>query len=142
MNRRTSLLGAVVVLGITILGRPALAQAPCLTTQAVVDSAREDALAILTAERPLTIELRAEHGIKSAAEISFTDVVRDRRICAKLAGAFDHLIAPGVSFAVVRLGPFYYARDPNQTRSTGVITDTTFRVLLRLGAEIPETRKP
>jgi hypothetical protein len=31
----------------------------------------------------------------------------------------------------------YYARDPDQKKATGVITDTTFKVLVRLGAAIP-----
>ena len=70
--------------------------------------------------------------------------VKERYICARLAGAFSHMVAPGVSFAVLRIGPVYYARDPDQRRGTGVFTDTTFKVLVKLGVsvETPAPRQP
>jgi hypothetical protein len=79
-------------------------------------------------------ELRQEQSITKPEDLVSVKVVNDRYVCAHLAGAFDRVIAPGVGFAVLRIGPMYYARDPDQHRGTGVFTDTTFRVLMRLGA--------
>lgn len=133
-----------VLAGLTIAGpvRAAAAQAPCSTKAAVVDSARDDALSVLTSDRPLVLELRREQNMTKESDLAPITVINERYVCAKLAGAFDHLIAPGVSFAVLRIGPLYYARDPDQRRGTGIFTDTTFHVLMRLGAVIPTGRSP
>ena len=68
--------------------------------------------------------------------------ITDPAICAKLATAFNRLLPTTATFAVLRVGNVYYARDPDQKRATGVITDSTFRVLMRLGAEVPPPRRP
>ncbi len=138
----TIVVAAFVALGAGLSVRTAEAQAPCSITRALVDSARDDALSILTSGRPLVEELRREQNMTSAADISHISAVNERFVCAKMAAAFDHTIPPGVSFAVLRIGPLFYARDPDQRRSTGVFTDTTFKVLMRLGAEIPAGRSP
>jgi hypothetical protein len=116
------------------------AQAPCATRRAVVDSAREDIFTVLGSEGKLVAELRREQGIPadSIRPVTITDPV----ICTKLAPAFNRLIPTTATYAVLRIGNVYYARDPDQKRSTGVITDTTYRVLMRLGAELPPPRKP
>lgn len=114
------------------------AQAPCLTLKAVVDSARDDALSVLTSDRPLVAELRREQHIASADALTPVRVVNERYVCARMAALFDHSIAPGIRFAVLKIGPLYYARDPDQQRGTGIIADSTFRVLMRLGAAVPE----
>jgi hypothetical protein len=64
-------------------------------------------------------------------------VVRDGPLCSRAAAGFRHEVSPGTRFVVLRLGPIYYARDPDQRRDTGVIMDSTFKVLVRLGAAIP-----
>ena len=109
------------------------AQAPCSLQRAVLDSARDDARAVLTSSSKLVTELRQEQNMTSDETVKSMMPVRERYVCAKIAAAFDHIIPPGRSFAVLRIGPVYYARDPDQKRSTGVITDTTFKVLMRLG---------
>ena len=63
-------------------------------------------------------------------------VVRDRPVCAKLATQFDHEIASSASLVVLRIGPLFYAREPDQKRGTGIITDSTYKVILRLGASV------
>jgi hypothetical protein len=127
----------IAVLATPVATHSAIAQAPCSVLRAVVDSAREDALAVLNSERPLVVELRNEQGMSRASDLAPIAVVRDRYVCAHMAGAFDRVIAPGIGFAVLRIGHIYYARDPDQRRGTGVITDTTFHVLMRLGAAMP-----
>ena len=125
------LLGAVVPLG---------AQAPCATKRVVVDSALTDVFTVLGGEGRLVDELRREQGL--SAESLNPVPVNDPVVCTRMAAAFNRIIAPSLIFAVVRVGNVYYARDPDQKRATGVITDTTYRVLMRLGAEIPPPRKP
>jgi len=63
--------------------------------------------------------------------------VRDAPTCIRLATTFRRKLEPGTRFVVLRVGPMYYARDPDQKQATGVLTDTTFRVLARLGAALP-----
>lgn len=116
------------------------AQAPCSTKRAVVDSARSDVFTVLGSDGTLVAELRREQGISadSITPVTITDPV----ICTKLAPAFNRLIPTTATYAVLRIGNMYYARDPDQKRATGVLTDTTYRVLMRLGAEVPPPRKP
>jgi hypothetical protein len=111
-------------------------QAPCSIAPAVVDSARDDAFSILNSGRPLVLELRKEQGIKGATDLQPVTVIRERFICAQVAGAFAHTVPPGVTFVVLKIGPLYYARDPDQRRGTGVFTDSAFHVVMRLGAAI------
>lgn len=118
------------------------AQAPCSTRRAVVDSARDDIFTVLGSEGKLVAELRQEQGISTDSIRPVT--VTDPAVCSKLATAFNRLLPTTATFAVLRVGRVYYARDPDQKRATGVITDSLFRVLMRLGAEVPPPprRKP
>ena len=136
MYRRLIVAGAVALCAIAIAARPTAAQAPCSLLPAVADSAREDLLLVLKSDRPLVNELRQEQGLSRPESLSPITVVRERYVCARLAGAFTRMIPPGTSFAVLRVGSLYYARDPDQRRGTGVITDSLFRVLMRLGAAV------
>jgi hypothetical protein len=111
------------------------AQTPCSLKRAVVDSARSDLLTVLGSGSPLVAELRQEQNLKADDIQPVT--VNDRTVCARLASTFNRVIPPGVEFAVLRVGQLYYARDPDQKRSTGVLTDSTFKVVMRLGAEVP-----
>jgi hypothetical protein len=140
--KSTIVVAALVALGAALPVRAANAQMPCSIARAVVDSARDDALSVLTSGRPLVEELRREQNMTNASDISHVSAVNERFVCAKIAAAFEHTIPPGIGFAVLKIGPLYYARDPDQRRSTGVFTDTTFKVLMRLGAEIPAGRSP
>ena len=76
-----------------------------------------------------------------AAETASSEIspvtVSDRATCSRLAPAFNRVIPTNADFAVLRVGSLYYARDPDQRRSTGVFTDSTFKVVMRLGAELP-----
>jgi hypothetical protein len=140
MKHRTFAVTVLAVLGTAVTAQAqgrSQAQAPCAVAAAVVDSAREDALSVLASDRPLVVELRQEQKMTQASDLKSVAVVNERYVCAKMAGAFDHIVAPGVSFAVLRIGPIYYARDPDQRRGTGVFTDTAFKVLMRLGAVSP-----
>ena len=116
------------------------AQAPCSIKRAVVDSARDDIFTVLGSNGKLVDELRREQGL-SVDSIAPTTVT-DPAICTKLSSAFNRLLPTTATFAVLRVGNVYYARDPDQKRATGVITDSTFRVLMRLGAEVPPPRRP
>jgi hypothetical protein len=137
--------GALGVCAMSIGARAVSAQSPvqvpCSITPAVVDSARDDAFSILNSGRPLVLELRKEQGIMSAADLQPVTVIRERYICARIAGTFSHIVPPGVTFVVLKIGPLYYARDPDQRRGTGVFVDSAFHVLMRLGAAI-ETKSP
>jgi hypothetical protein len=115
------------------------AQTPCSTRRAIVDSARADVFTVLGGNSKLVQELRQENGLQADHLAPVT--VTDRAVCARLAPAFNRVIPPGVEYAVLRVGPLYYARDPDQRRSTGVVTDSTYKVVMRLGAEIPEPRR-
>lgn len=114
------------------------AQAPCLTLKAVADSARDDAMSVLTSDRPLVVELRQEQHVADTKDLTPVRVVNDRFVCARMASTFDRSLAPGTRFAVLKIGPLYYARDPDQRRGTGVIADSSFRVLMRLGPAVPD----
>ena len=116
------------------------AQAPCSNRRAVVDSARDDIFTVLGSDGRLIEELRKEQGLTADSIRAIT--VLDPLVCTKLATAFNRLLPTTTTFAVLRFGNLYYARDPDQKRSTGVITDSTYRVLMRLGAEVPPPRRP
>ncbi|HTE46478.1 MAG TPA: hypothetical protein VK636_14590, partial [Gemmatimonadaceae bacterium] len=68
-------------------------------------------------------------------------IIRERFICAQIAGTFAHAVPPGVAFVVLKIGPLYYARDPDQRSGTGVFADSAFHVVMRLGAAI-EAKSP
>jgi hypothetical protein len=91
---------------------------------------------VLESGSQLVKELRQEQRLPSTGPISPVTVVRDRFVCGRLATLFDHEIAPGISFVVLRVGPLYYAREPDQRRGTGIIADSVFHVLLRLGVPV------
>ena len=112
-------------------------QAPCSITAAVADSARDEVSGVLQSGSQLVKELRQEQKLPQTGPITPVTVVRDRFTCGRLATLFDHEVAPGVSFVVLRVGPLYYAREPDQRRGTGIIADSTFHVLLRLGVPVP-----
>jgi hypothetical protein len=112
------------------------AQVPCALTSILVDSARDEVSSVLESPSPLVQEMRQEQHLPKSGPIGPVSVVRDRVICSRIGTQFDREIAPNVSYVVLRVGPLYYARDPDQRRGTGIITDTTFKVLLRMGASI------
>jgi hypothetical protein len=132
----------LIAAGLLVAAQTVSAQVPCSTSAAVLDSARDDAHAVLTSKSPVIEEMRQEQRMTRAEDILTMTPVKERYICARLAGTFSHLVAPGVSFAVLRIGPVYYARDPDQRRATGVFTDTTFKVLVRLGVSQETAAKP
>jgi hypothetical protein len=109
---------------------------PCTIAPDILDSARTDAIAVLTSQSRLVTDLRREQNM-SDSTVAKMIPVRDRSVCAKLEGTFNRIIPPGSSIAVLKIGKVYYARDPDQKRGTGVITDTSFTVLMRLGASLP-----
>jgi hypothetical protein len=132
------LVGLALVAGVGV--SQAGAQAPCSTRRAVVDSARSDVFTVLGSDGKLVAELRQEQGISADSIRPVT--ITDPMICTKLASAFNRLLPTTATYAVLRIGNVYYARDPDQKRATGVITDSSFRVLMRLGAELPPPRRP
>ena len=99
---------------------------------------------VLESGSQLVKELRQEQRLPSTGAISPVTVVRDRFVCGRLATLFDHEVAPGISFVVLRVGPLYYAREPDQRRGTGIIADSAFHVLLRLGVPVasPSSASP
>ncbi|HSQ33125.1 MAG TPA: hypothetical protein VLN49_24895 [Gemmatimonadaceae bacterium] len=94
-------------------------------------------MAVLSNSGELAKEIRQEQRIANPRDLSPITLVRDRAVCARLAGQFGHFVAPGVGFVVLRVGPLYYAREPDQHRGTGVLTDSAFNVIARFGVAIP-----
>ena len=111
--------------------------APCAVSKVLVDSARDEVLSVLTSASPVMKEMRQDLGIVRMEEFAPVTVVRDGALCSRVASSFDHPLDPDASFVLLRLGRVYYARDPDQRRATGMIMDTTFKVLVRLGTAIP-----
>ncbi len=108
-------------------------QLPCAFTPAVIDSARAEAMSVLYSDTPLLTELRREQGIPLSATQVGVSVVRDGSVCQRLASNFNHAVAPSTRVTVLRVGPIFYARDPDQRHATGFFADSTLRVLVRLG---------
>jgi hypothetical protein len=135
--KTTVVLAAALAFSAVALGaRTAAAQGPCAVTPSVLDSARAEAVSILFSDHPLVADLRREQSIPRWATQVPVSVVRDGALCQRLASQFDHVLAPGSHVAVLRVGPIFYARDPDQRRTTGLFADSTFRVLMRLGAAL------
>jgi len=118
--------------------RGAVAQ-NCSTAQAQVDSAKSEVSSVLNSGSSLVAEMRQEQKLPATGDIGPVSVVRDRPVCSKIATQFDHEVAPSASLVVLRVGPLFYAREPDQKRGTGIITDSTYKVLLRLGVPVPGT---
>jgi hypothetical protein len=136
--RSSSLIAALLVASICAASARQLgAQAPCSIIPVMVDSARDEVLSALQNPGQVMTELRQDLHVKRMEEFSPVQVVRDGSLCARAAAGFRHEVSPGTRFVVLRLGPIYYARDPDQSRDTGIIMDSTFKVLVRLGAAIP-----
>jgi hypothetical protein len=112
--------------------------APCAVSPILVDSARNEALSVLTSASPLVRETRRDLGVVRMEDFSPVTVVRDGKICTLVARNFGPRLDTGPSLVVLRMGPLvFYARDPDQRRTTGLILDTTYKVVLRLGPLIP-----
>ena len=122
----------------TRLVRAQTQPAPCAVSPILVDSARDEALSVLTSGSPLISDTRRDLGIGRTGDFSPVTVVRDPKICTLAAANFSPRLGTGPSLVVLRLGPLvFYARDPDQRRTTGLIMDTTYKVVLRLGPVIP-----
>ena len=136
VSTRAAALVACALSVSALSSRAVSAQVPCAATSILVDSAREEVASVLESASPLVQELREEQHLPKTGPIGPVSVVRDRVICSRIGTQFDREIAPNVSYVVLRVGPLLYARDPDQRRGTGIITDSTFKVLLRMGASI------
>jgi hypothetical protein len=111
-------------------------QVPCSLNSSEIDSARVDALSILFSNHPLTAQLRHEQGIPASASQLSVTAIRDGSLCRRLASQFNRTLPSTSRLAVLRVGSMYYARDPDQRRTTGIFADSTFHVVMRLGAAI------
>jgi hypothetical protein len=136
--RSSTLVTALFVASVgAVFARPVDAQAPCSLIPIMVDSARDEVLSVLTNGGEVIKELRQDLGVTRMEDFMPVKVIRDGALCSRAAAGFNHDIDRSTRFVVLRLGPIYYARDPDQRRNTGIITDSTFKVLVRLGAAIP-----
>jgi hypothetical protein len=122
---------------ISVFATQAAVGQTCSQRDVQVDSAKDEVASVLNSGSSLVAEMRQEQHLPATGSIGPISVVRDRPVCAKLATQFDHDIPPSASFVVLRIGPLFYAREPDQRRGTGIITDSTYKVLLRLGASLP-----
>lgn len=138
MKTGTWVVRALVVCVVAATARTAGAQAPCSSSQQMADSARAELTMVMTSASPLVTEMRTQQRIAPNEDGRNAVVVNERTACTQIAAAFVHPIAAQTSFTVLRLGSLYYARDPDQKQATGVITDSTFKVLLRLGRAIED----
>jgi hypothetical protein len=111
-------------------------QEPCALAAAVLDSARADVEEILFSDSRLIVELRHEQGIPDSPAKVTVSMVRDGSVCRRLASQLDHALSASTRLAVLRVGSIYYARDPDQSRATGVFADSTLRVVMRMGAAL------
>ena len=111
--------------------------APCAVSPIMVDSARDEVLSVLTSSSPVIREMRQDLGIVRLEEFSPVTIIRDAAVCSRVAGNFDHPLDSGAGVVLLRLGKVFYARDPDQRRGTGIIMDSTFKVLVRLGPAVP-----
>ena len=132
---RATILSCVALLSM-FAARTARAQ-NCSTLQVQVDSAKDEVSSVLNSGSSLVSEMRQEQHLPASGPIGAITVVRDRPVCSKLATQFDHEIPSSASLVVLKIGPLFYAREPDQKRGTGIITDSTYKVLLRLGASVP-----
>lgn len=140
--RSNSFLAVTLLLGVggaaTRFARAQTPTAPCVVSRVMVDSARNEALSVLTSTGSIMRETRQDLGIAKMEDFSPVTVVRDVNVCTRLAGNFERPLDTGPSLVVLRLGRvLFYARDPNQRHGTGVILDSTYKVVLRLGPAIP-----
>lgn len=136
--RPSSTIASALVLLASVAGvRAASGQAPCSASKIVADSARDEVMAVLSSDGELAKEIRQEQGIASPRDLTPITLIRDRAVCARLAGQFGHFVAPGIGFVVLRVGRLYYAREPDQRLGTGVLTDSAYHVIARLGASLP-----
>ncbi len=127
---------AVAAISSVVSARSLSAQMPCSNTKAMADSAREEVMTVLTSNGTLAQEIRQEQHLDTPRTLR-SEVVRDRQICMKLATEFGHPVGARTSFVVLHVGPLYYAREPDQQRGTGILTDSTFHVIARLGVSLP-----
>jgi hypothetical protein len=130
---------ALIVCAIAAAAAPkAGAQAPCSSSTSLADSARADLVAVMSSGSPLVAELRTEQRIAPNENGDNAVIVKDPAACTRIVSAFTHRVPSGTSVTVLRMGSLYYARDPDQRQATGVITDSTFKVLMRLGRAVDE----
>jgi len=110
--------------------------APCTISRILADSARDEALSVLRSDMQLAQELRRDLGVGIDA-FAPVEIIRQRSACVRAASAFGREIGPSARFVLLKLGPVYYARDPDQKIATGVVLDSAYNVVLRLGRAIP-----
>jgi hypothetical protein len=136
MNTSIVLATSLALSAVALSADAAKAQRTCAVASSVSDTARAEVASILFSDRPIMAQLRREQGIPhSAAEVAVS-LIRDASVCERLASQFDHPLSPGTNVVVLRVGPIFYARDPDQRRTTGIFADSTFHVLMRLGAAL------
>jgi hypothetical protein len=112
----------------------ARAQAPCDLSRVLVDSAKGEVLSVLMNDGTVAKEIRQEQGL--SRPLPPITVVEDGTVCSRLATLFGHSVNRGDKFVVLRIGPLYYAREPYQRRGTGILTDTAYKVVARLGVPV------
>jgi hypothetical protein len=109
----------------------------CITNQAMSDSARSEVVSVITSSSTLVQELRRDVGATADRDFTPVSIVNERTACARAIAAFPHVIGSTERVILLRLGPIYYLRDPDQRRSTGVILGQDMKVLLTLDRKIP-----
>ena len=112
------------------------AQVFCATNPAQIDSARDEVMSVLGNDGQLAREIRQEQHIGTTDELAKMSLVKDRALCSRVASRIDHPLPTGAAVVVLRVGPLYYVREPDQKKGTGVITDKDFKVVARLGAAV------
>ena len=112
------------------------AQVFCATGAAQVDSARDEVFSVLGNDSQLAREIRQEQHIANTSELAKMSLVQDRALCSRAATRIDHPLPAGASVVVLRVGPLYYVREPDQQKGTGVIVDKDLKVVARLGAAV------
>jgi hypothetical protein len=134
MKATVVLATSLALCAVTLSASSARAQALCAVAPSVIDSARADIASVLFSNSPLAADLRREQGIPpSPAQVSVS-VIREPSLCERVASKFDQPVSPNSKIALLRIGPIYYARHPDQRHATGIFVDSTLHVLMKLEA--------
>jgi hypothetical protein len=118
-------------------GALARSEVPCDVSTVLADSARDEFFSVLSANGPSVQEFEHDLGVSKVQDFAPARLVRDGLVCSRAKAAFNHQINSGARVTVLRVGPVYYARDPDQSQTTGIVLDTTFKVLMRFGRAVP-----
>ena len=136
MRAAGAIIRAIAVCLVAAAARTAGAQTACSSSVPAADTARNDLADVMTSGSVLVMQMRIEQRIPGDETGEHAPLVSDRTVCARMAATLKRKLPPRTRVTVLRVGSLYYLRDPDPRQSTGVIADSSFTVLMRLGRRI------